>query len=86
MNDRKKCGEALRDVGFWNNAGVVEDEDRKIDTGVVDDTFGDEKSKHADAEDSVTFLAALTNDSSVALSCKVDNGIPCEGVDLQDNA
>ena len=45
MNDRENHGEALCDIGFGNNAGVVEDEDRKIDTGVVDDTFGDEKSK-----------------------------------------
>ena len=32
MNDRTKHGEALCDVGVGNNAGVIEDEDRKIGT------------------------------------------------------
>ena len=32
MNDRTKNGEALCAIGVGNNAGVIEDEDRKIGT------------------------------------------------------
>ena len=49
---------------------------------MVDDTFRDEKFKHVDAEESVTFPVALANNSSVALSRKVDDGVLREGADL----